>query len=87
MALDKELYQRVYELHRQWHEADLKERLRKDKKRSPGEGWRQYIELWKFARNADLKPNQHQSLKRMIDWEEYYSRVRQLEAWRRERGR
>ncbi len=87
MALDKELYRKAYELHRQWNEAELKERLRIANKRTSRQGWRQYLELWEFGWNMHLRQSQRQILEKIKALDEYYIRIQKFEAWRRFHGR
>ena len=87
MALDKELYQKAYDLHRQWNEAELIEQVRTAKLRNPGEGWRQFIELWEFGHQMRLVQSKYQCSENQKARVEYYNRIQKFESWRRTRGR
>ena len=85
MKLDKELYRQAYEWYRQWNEVELLERARTAGKLSPQDAWRQYAELWAFCRRLSPQPSELQRRRRLAEWDEYYSRVQRLEAWRQGR--
>jgi len=87
MPLDKELYRKAYESLRQWNEAELIDRVRNAGKRPPGKVWEQYIDLFEFGRQIGLRPSQRQREQRLAEWDDYYARIRKLEAWRRTHGR
>jgi len=87
MKLDKELYRQAYELHQQYNEAELRERIRNAGKRPPGEAWRQFVALWEFGRQMNLRPSQREQAQKMTALISYRERVQKLEAWRTTNGR
>lgn len=86
-TLDKDLYRYAYQLHRQWHEAERKARLRSADTPSAQQGWQQYVALWEFGWQLKLKPSQGQRQQKLAALMRYYNRVEKLETWRAIRGR
>jgi hypothetical protein len=86
-TLDKELYRYVYDLHRQWNEAELRERIRTAGQRPPEEGWRHYVALWEFAMKLASQSSPRLQEQRLAEWEQYYARIQQFEEWRRKVGK
>lgn len=82
MKLDKELYRQAYELHRQYNEAELRERLRNAGKRLSMESWRQFVDLWEFIQQMRLKPSRWEQEQKMMALNRYYERLQKLEAQR-----
>lgn len=87
MILDKELYRRAYQQYQQWNEVEAAERVRNAGRLSPAEAWRKYVDLVEFCWRLSPGQSQHQREQRLADWNRYYDRVRQLEAWRKEHGK
>ena len=87
MKIDKELYRKAYESLRQWNEAELIDRIRNAGKHPPGKVWEQYVDLFEFARQMGFRQSLRQRWQRLADWNAYYARIQQFEAWRRARGR
>jgi len=87
MKLDKDLYRQAHEWFQQWNQAEQIERLRHGSERPPGEGWKQYLSLWQFYQEMMLQPSHKQQEQKLAALEIYYTRVTQLESWRRSRGR
>lgn len=87
MKLDKELYRHAYELRRQYNEAELRERIRNAGKRPPNKAWQQFVALWEFGRQMNLKPSQREEEQKMAALVRYLERVQKLEAWRAANGR
>ena len=87
MALDKELYRRAYELHRQWNEFEYIDRVRNAGKLSPAEAWRQYVDLVEFGWKLSPRQSDRQRDQKLADWDHYYAQLEKLEAWRRARGK
>jgi hypothetical protein len=87
MLIDKELYRQAYQQYQQWNEAEKKERLHHAEQLSPAEAWRRYVELVEFCWRLAPQQSQWQREQRLADWDRYYARVRQLEAWRRAHGK
>jgi hypothetical protein len=83
MQLDKDLYRKAYELHRQWNEAEKIERARNAGQLSPEEAWRQYVDLVEFCWRLCPEQSQRQREQKLIHLNRYYDRVQKLEAWRR----
>ena len=83
--LDKELYRNALEQYRLWNEAEA-ERAR-SQQLSPAEGWRRYVELVDFCLRLAPEQSRQQREQRLADWDRYYQRVKQFEAWRRSRGK
>jgi hypothetical protein len=86
MSIDKELYRRAYELHRQWNHAERVERAYNAGQRSPLECWKQYIAWWQFLMRISPEPSLAQRERRFQDWYSYYERIQKLEVWRKEHG-
>ncbi len=82
MKLDKELYRQAYELHRQYNEAELRERVRNTGHLIPEEAWRQYVALWDFLMKLAPPPSKLQEQQRMADLERYYARMQKFEERR-----
>jgi hypothetical protein len=87
MPLDKELYRKAYESLRQWNEAELLDRVRNPSKLTSQEAWRLYLGLWEFCMKLAPTQSELQRKRRLAEWDEYYARVRKLEAWRRANGK
>ena len=87
MILDKELYRQTYESYRQNNIAELRERAAQANKLSSQEALRRYFLLWKFAMQFSSVPSEKQRKLHLQELEEYYSKVRKLEAWRHSRGK
>lgn len=82
MELDKELYRQVYDYHRQWFEAEQRERIRTAPQRSTEKAWQQFIDLWESGRKMGLQPSQRQQEQKIASLITYYERIQALEAWR-----
>jgi hypothetical protein len=87
VKLDKELYRKAYELHRQWNEAELVDDLRNAGKLLPQEAWRQYVDLWEFCMKLSPSPSELQEKQRASELDHYYANIRKFESWRRARGK
>ncbi len=86
MPLDSKLLREAQEAYRQWNEAELRERLVTASSRPPDEAWQQFLALWEFAWQTNLKPSQNQQRQKALDLDRYYQRMRKFEAWRKQRG-
>ena len=86
MKLDKELYRQVYDLHRQWFEAEQRERIRTAPQRSTEKAWQQFIDLWESGRKMGLQPSQWQQEQKITSLITYYERIQALESWRKSRN-
>ena len=87
MGLDKELYRRAYELHRQSNEFEFIDRVQNAGKFSPAEAWRQYVNLVELCWKLSPEQNNWQRDQELADLENYYAQLQRLEAWRRARGK
>lgn len=87
VSLDKELYRKAYEQYREWNEAELVERVRNAGQLSPSEAWQQYVGLIEFCWRLSPEQSAAQRAQKLADLERYYERVKQMEAWRRARGK
>jgi hypothetical protein len=85
--LDKDLYRQAYAAYRQWNEARLVDHARNAGWLSPAEAWEQYLALAEFAGECCPRPGEWQRRQKLADLDRYYANVRQLEAWRRARGK
>ncbi len=82
MTIDKELYRKAYEEHRQWNEIELKERIRNPGRLSPEEAWAQYKALWGFAVKLAGPMSLDQRRYRLAEKADYIEKIKKLEAWR-----
>jgi len=87
MALDKELYRRAYELHRQSNEFEFIDRVQNAGKFSPAEAWRQYVDLIEFGWKLSPHQSDRQRDQKLADLDRYYAQLQKLEAWRHTRGK
>lgn len=83
MELDKELYRQVYNLHRQWFEAEQRERVRTAPQRTTEKAWQQFIDLWESGCKMGLQPSQWQQEQKIASLITYYEQIQVLEAWRK----
>jgi len=86
MALDPKIIREAQEAYRQWNEAELRERLHAAPSRPPDEAWQQFLALWEFAWQTNLKASENQQRQKALDLEQYYQRILKFEAWRKQRG-
>jgi hypothetical protein len=82
MKLDKALYRQAQEWYRQWNEAELHERVRSAGTHSPLECWEQYVDLWEFGWQTKITPGLWQEHEKINSINQYYSRIKKMEAWR-----
>ena len=86
MPLNPKLIRETQEAYRQWNEAELRDRLRVAPNRPPNQAWQQFLDLWEFAWQANLKASENQQRQKVVDLEQYYQRILKFEAWRKHRG-
>ena len=86
-TLDKELYRYAHQLHRQRNEAELKARVQNAGSYPLQQAWQQYLALWEFSRQMNLRPTQQQNKQKLTTWTRYYNRVQKLETWRITHGK
>lgn len=86
MTIDAQLYRRALEEYRQWNEAELKARAQNAANRDPDAGWREFNDLWAFARAMGAEQSLIQRKRKLEALHLYYERVKRLEAWRQTRG-
>ena len=86
MAIDKELYRKMFEAFREWNEFELVDRARNAGKLSPEKAWQQYVDLWEFTMNTAPRQSNLQRKLRLQEWEDYYAKIQKFEAWRRARA-
>lgn len=87
LKIDKELYKQAQEYYRQWNEEKLRHRINEERQLSPEDAWRRFAGLWEFARKLAPPRTELQDQQWLADWEDYFAKVRKLEAWRRARGK
>ena len=83
MAIDKELYRRVYALYDEWSDAKLVERAENAGKLSPTEAFRQYADLVELLWKLCPEPDHRQREEKLNALDRYYAQIQKLEAWRR----
>ena len=86
MTIDAKLYREALEAYRQWNEAELIARAREAPGRDAQAGWREFNDLWAFARLTGAKQSSLQRRQKLEAIDRYYERVKKLEAWRQSRG-
>ena len=86
MTIDAELYRKALEEYRQWNEAELSARAREAPGRDAQAGWREFNDLWAFARLMGAKQSLLQRQQKLEALDLYYLRVKMLETWRQARG-
>jgi len=86
MKIDKELYRKAYEAHRQWSEAKMLYRAQLESRLSPQEAWGRYVALWEFCAKLAPPQTELQHRQHWAEWDDYYAKIIKLEAWRRTRG-
>ena len=86
MMIDANLYREALEAYRQWNEAELIARAREAPDRDAQSGWKEFNDLWAFARLTGAKQSSLQRRQKLEAIDRYYERVEKLEAWRQSRG-
>jgi hypothetical protein len=86
MPLDPKIIREAQAIYRQWNEAELRERLLTAPNRLPDEAWQQFLALWEFAWQTNLKASETQQRQKALDLERYYNGMLKFEAWRKRRG-
>jgi len=86
MKLDKELYRKAYELHRQSSDAKLVERADLHNELSSAEAFSQYAGLVEFIWRLCPEPSEWQRKEKLESLNRYYAAIQRLEAWRRKHG-
>ena len=86
MTIDAKLYREALEAYRQWNEAELIARAREAPGRDAQTGWKEFNDLWVFARLTGAKQSLLQRRQKLEAIDLYYERVKKLEAWRQARG-
>jgi len=86
MPLDPKLIREAQAAYRQWNEAKLRARFHAAQSRPPSEAWQQFLDLWEFAWQANLKASENQQRQKAAELEQYYNRILRFEAWRKQRG-
>jgi hypothetical protein len=86
MPLDPKIIREAQAVYRQWNEAELRDRLLTAPDRPPDEAWQQFLALWEFAWQSNLKASKTQQRQKAVELERYYERILKLEAWRKRRG-
>jgi hypothetical protein len=86
MPLDPKIIREAQEAYRQWNEAELRDRLLTAPSRPLDEAWQQFLALWEFAWQINLKASENQQHQKVIDLERYYQRILKFEAWRKRHG-
>ncbi len=86
MPLDPKIIREAHDAYRQWNEAELRERLHRASTRPPDEAWQQFLALWEFAWQTNLKASENQQRQKAVDLDNYYQRILKLEKWRKRRG-
>ncbi|MBI5347997.1 MAG: hypothetical protein HZB77_01565 [Chloroflexi bacterium] len=51
------------------------------------EAWRRYVDLWEFAMRFAQPKSKTQQAREFAVWEEYFEKMRKLEAWRQADGK
>ena len=85
--IDKQLYQKAYLQHQQWNAMEAADRLHTAQSRSPAQTWRQYVELVEFCSRLNSGQSDWQRTQKVATVTQYYTRVQQLEAWRKAHGK
>lgn len=86
MMIDAKAYREALEAYRQWNEAELIARAREAPDRDARTGWKEFNDLWAFARLTGVKQSSLQRRQKLEAIDRYYERVKKLEAWRQSRG-
>ena len=86
MTIDAELYRKALEEYRQWNEAELIARATESGHRDPAAGWREFNDMWAFARLMGAEQSSIQRKQKLEALNLYCERVKRLEAWRQARG-
>ena len=86
MMIDAKLNREALEAYRQWNEAELIARAREAPDRDAQAGWREFNDLWAFARLVGAKQSLLQRRQKLEAIDLYYERVKMLETWRQTRG-
>ena len=86
MTIDAKLYREALEAYRQWNEAGLIARAREAPGRDAQASWREFNDLWAFARLTGAKQSSLQRRQKLEAIDLYYERAKKLEAWRQARG-
>jgi hypothetical protein len=85
-APDKKQLIEMLEAYRRINIEKERERLRRSRERTPTEAFEAFLDLWEFGRDfASHNPRQRQE--KIASMLRYYERIKQFEAWRRERAR
>ncbi len=87
MKLDKDLYRKAYELHRQWNIAEVTERIRNPESLTPQDAFQRYASLVELCWKLSRAPSEKRDREKMVDLVHYYETMRKIEAWRLARGK
>ena len=82
--IDPKLYRQALEFYRQWNEAELKAQANNAQKATPLERWQQYQALWQFCMELAGPPSEIYLRQHLADWSDYYAKVQQFEAWKKQ---
>lgn len=78
MELDKELYQKAYEYHRKWNEAESIQRLLDARKLTPDQACSRYLALWNLVMKNGLQVNERLHTQKLLDLQPYYDALQKL---------
>jgi hypothetical protein len=87
MTLDKELYRKTYAAYREWSEAKHRAMIQEAVALTSAERWARYESMWEFGWPIYCQQAPTARQKKLKHTQQYYNRIRKLEAWRRARGR
>ena len=87
MMIDKQLYRNAYEQYRNWNNVREQEQKQNAMRISPLESWQQYTALVEFCWQLSPSHNHWEREQKLESLERYYSRIQQLEAWRKEHAK
>ena len=85
-TLDKAAIREALAQYQAWNEADFVHRVRTAGQKTTAEKWREYRELYAFARRMKSELSPLAQVMAAQEWEGYYEQLRRFEARRQSRG-
>jgi hypothetical protein len=86
IALDKAALREALAQYQAWNEADFVHRVRTAGQKTPAEKWREYRDLYAFARRIKSELSPLAQFMATKEWEAYYEQLRRFELRRQARG-
>jgi hypothetical protein len=85
VTLDKNVLRETLANYQTWDEAKFVDRVRRAGQRSREQKWHEYLALMEFGLQIRSWPSKSQQRRKMKAFDQYYSRIHQFEARRKQR--